>query len=156
MQEHPTFDIEATDFALSSEGIHLLRSKFNYETIPYDKVSKATLTKGSEIKNVLLAFIVGFVLISFAILQSIHVLKLFQDPAVHRIYIQSIVLPVLPALIGAYLIYGSLKRRLVLIVRKDSARYKFRLKGIDKDSDSLIGYLREKLSGRFSYSSDYV
>ncbi len=104
-----TYDIESKDFALSQQGIHLLRNRFNYKTITFYDIDKATFTRASDTKNIVLALIAGILLIVFAIYQTIGVFQDFHDPEVHRIYIESIVLPVLPLLVGLYCIYIAVK-----------------------------------------------
>jgi hypothetical protein len=91
-----TYDFESTDFALSMQGVHLLRSGFNYKTIDYPDIDKATIKRTREIKNVILSMTFGFFLFAFAILQTLDVINIFNDPNVHTIYIESIILPLFP------------------------------------------------------------
>ncbi|MGN6494398.1 MAG: hypothetical protein ACTHLE_20570 [Agriterribacter sp.] len=90
------YAFKANDFALSGQGIHLLRNGFNYKTIEYGQIKKATIKRAREIKNVFLSMLFGILLLAFVISQSFYLIKVFNDPNVHRIYIESIVLPVLP------------------------------------------------------------
>jgi hypothetical protein len=46
------YDIESKDFALSPEGIHLLRNRFNYKTIDFSDINKATFTRAADTKNI--------------------------------------------------------------------------------------------------------
>jgi len=145
-----TYDFEATDFALSIQGVHLLRSGFNYKTIEYLDIDKATIKRTREIKNVFLSMIFGFFLLAFAILQTLNVINTFNDPNVHKIYIESIILPLFPGLIGIYLIYVSNKKGLVLILETGSNRQKLRLSAFVKtnNTNQLRNYLNARLSNR--------
>lgn len=54
------------NFKLTSEGIHLLRNKFSYQIIPYNKVENAYLVRGKSVKNwsVILTFGLVFLTLS--------------------------------------------------------------------------------------------
>jgi len=145
-----TYDFEATDFALSIQGVHLLRNGFNYKTIEYLDIDKATIKRTREIKNVFLSMIFGFFLLGFAILQALNVINAFNDPNVHTIYIETIILPLFPGLLGIYLIYIANKRGLLLIIETGSKSQKLRLSAFvkNKNTYSLRNYLNARLSGR--------
>jgi hypothetical protein len=146
-----SYDIESTDFALSSDGVHLLRNKFNYKTINFDDIDKATFTKSAETRNVMLALTVGVLLVAFAIYNGIGVYENFHDPLVRHIYIESIVLPILPLLAGSYCIYMAIRKVPLLMIYTKSEKYKLSLKGIIKSGrmDMLKVYLNQKLGTRF-------
>lgn len=146
------YSFESTDFALSDKGIHLLRSGYNYKTIEYNMVDKATIKRGAEINNVNLCLVIGICLFGFAIMQTRLVINLFNDPSVTKIYIESIVLPVLPGLVGIYLVYIAVKKGIVLIIETGSKEYKLRLRDFIKDNtkEKVIKYLTEKLSYKIS------
>jgi len=145
------YDLESRDFALSPQGIHLLRNRFNYKTINFSEIDKASFTRAVETKNVLLTLIVGALLVAFAVYQAIGVYEDFNDPAVYHIYIESIVLPVLPVLLGGYCIYIAVKRVPLLIVELKGEKYKLNLKDFIKGGGTmgLETYLKEKLRERF-------
>lgn len=146
------YSFESTDFALSDKGIHLLRSGYNYKTIEYNMVDKATIKRGAEINNVNLCLVIGICLFGFAIMQTRLVINLFNDPSVTKIYIESIVLPVLPGLVGIYFVYIAVKKGIVLIIETGSKEYKLRLRDFIKDNtkEKVIKYLTEKLSYKIS------
>jgi len=146
------YEFETTDFAFSPKGIHLLRSSYNYKTIGYQEIDKATIKQASEIKNVLLSLILGIILFAFAILQTVYVIRLFNDPHVYHIYIETIVLPVLPGLDGLYLIYIAIKKGPVLIIEAGNKKHKLRLRSFVR-SNKIIdvrNYLVNKLSHNLS------
>jgi hypothetical protein len=150
------YDFETADFALSVQGLHLLRSGFNYETVRYQEIDKATVKRGREIKNVFSAMIFGTGLLAFAVLQIMFVIGLFNNPGVHSIYIESIVLPFLPGLFGIYLLYIANKKAVILIIETGSKIQKLRLGDFVKRNDMLrlINYLHTKLSSRLGVAED--
>jgi len=145
-----TYDFESTDFALSMQGVHLLRGRFNYKTIEYGDINKATIKRTREIKNVILSMTFGVFLLAFAILQTLLVINVFGDPNVHKIYIESIILPLLPGLVGIYLIYIANKKGLMLIIETKGKSEKLRLSGFVKNKNTyqLRNYLIARLSDR--------
>ena len=91
-----------------------MRNKFIYRSIAYAEIDKAVLKKGAETKNTLLMLIIGALLVSFAVFQIIGVYNDFHNPEVNRIYIESILITVLPFLIGIYCVYTSIKKKPIL------------------------------------------
>ena len=146
-----SYDFEATDFALSNKGVHLLRSGYNYTTIEYESIEKATIKRGPEINNVVLVFVLGIGLVAYALFQSLYVLGLFKNPDVRVIYIESIVLPVLPGLLGFYLIYIATKKGPILIIETSKTKQKLRLRDLIKSNkmEDLRNYLSQKLYYKF-------
>ena len=110
------------DFALSPEGIHLLRNRFNYKTINFSDIYKATFTRAADTKNVVLTAIAGVLLIAIAVYQAIGVYQDFIDPSVSHIYIESIAVLTLPFLAGIYCIYTALKKVPLLIIEALTAK----------------------------------
>lgn len=149
------YDIVSNDFALSDEGIHLLRNRFNYRTINFYEVQKATFTKAVDTRNPVFTIIAGVLLIAFAVYQAIGVFEDFNDPTVHHIYIQSILLPVLPILTGFYCIYISIKKVPLLIIVLDEEKYKLSLQGFISAGrlEVVEKYLKEKLRESFYESA---
>lgn len=149
-----SYDFKFTDFALSEKGIHLLRNRYNHKTIPFNEVDKAIIRKDVETKNVLLTLIFGILLLSFAILQIISVINNFNDPEIHIIHAETIILPLLPAIAGAFCIYISTKKIPILRIESGNQKHKLSLKDAVKmnKEDELRIYLEEKLHHSFIYN----
>ncbi len=147
----PVYDIQSKDFALSANGIHLLRNRFNYQTISFDDVYKATFTRAVETKNVVLTLIAGAVFMAFGVYNAIGVYENFHNPSVHRIYIESILILVFPLLLGCYCIYISIKKVPSLIIEVKDKKHKLSILDITKAGliDVLRDYLNNKLGARF-------
>lgn len=146
---HYTF--ETARFGLSDDGLHLLRSGHNYKTLAYRDIRRATLKKGVAIKNWLLVLLLGIGLISFAVYQAAHLYHLFMDPNTHKVYIESILLPVLPLLLGNYCIYVSLKRTTILKVKYRGGRAKLPLDELVTNNEAVAftTFLHDKLGSHF-------
>ena len=148
------YDFESRDFALSPQGVHLMRNRFNYKTIDFNDVDKASFTRAVETINVALCLIAGVLLIAFTVYHLIGVYEDFFDPTVRHIYIESIVAAVLPLAAGLYCIYIAIKKIPLLIIESKKATFKLSLKDIIKtgDTEVLRAYLKGKLRERFQDS----
>ena len=145
------YDFELTDFGLSQEGIHLLRSGHNYSTIEYQDIRTAVIKRDSEIKNVMLTLIFAALLIAFTIFQTIYIVLRFKKGG-GSIYIETIVAPVLPAMIAIYLLIQGLKKGPVLLVETTNRKYKLRLRDIVKQGkeNAMAEFLKQKISYKLS------
>lgn len=67
-----------------------------------------------------------------------------------ELYIESIILPVLPGLVGIYLVYIANKKGMMLIIKTPDSVKKLRLGGLAKQGNeqNTVVYLGEKLTGR--------
>ena len=145
------YDFESKDFALSPQGVHLMRNRFNYKTINFHDVYQATFTRGVETKKPVFTLIAGVLLIAFAVYQSISVYEDFHDPNVSQIYIESIAATVLPTLVGFYCIYIAIKKVPLLIIELNDEKHKLSLQDIINSGrlHVLETYLKEKLRDKF-------
>lgn len=144
------YHFQFEDFALSDKGVHLLRNRFNFKTITYGQISKAIVTRSAEIRNAVLILILGVAMVCFAFYQSRWVIGLFNDPQVYHIYIESLILPIVPACLGIYCIYSALRKGPILILKEGKKTYRLRLraavrKGQGYDFES---YLDKQLGAR--------
>jgi hypothetical protein len=134
------YQFETNNFGLNSEAIHLLRNRFNYKSIPLKDIDKLSIKKGPDINNWLIALLVGLSLISFALYETVTLIEMFYSEDVHVIYVQRIILPFLPALIGIYLLVLSLRRTTILQIMYGSEKHQFSLMEIIK-KDSLENFI---------------
>lgn len=145
------YTFETDRFALSDEGVHLLRSGYNYKTLAYPDIRRATLKKGVAIKNWLLVLLLGIGLIAFAVYQATHLYHLFMNPGEHTVNMVSILLPVMPLVLGNYCIYISLKRTTILKVKYRGGKAKLPVGEMANSSEAaqLTAFLQEKLGSHF-------
>jgi len=148
------YQFQFEEFALSEEGVHLLRNGFNYKTVYYRETQNATLTKAIEIKNAPVIFALGVLMLLFAFYQSRWVLYLFTDTN-YDIYIESIILPLIALSFGIYCIYTPLRKGPVLLLDDGTSSYKLRLRAVYKSkmAGGVENYLRDRLGPKYVRSS---
>ena len=146
------YQFQSDDFGLSDNGVHLLRSQFNFKTIRYEEVKRATIERSSEIKNAPLILLFGVLLVCFAFYQARWVVELFTTPSTQSIYIESIVLPVIPAFLGIYCIYTALRKGPVLRLEEGGKEHKLRLRSIFRNelAFEFEKYLSRQLGPKLS------
>jgi hypothetical protein len=138
------------EFALSHEGIHLLRSGFNYNSIPFSDIKRMRIEKGREIHNWILIFIIGAVLIIVGIAISINVIKILIRGDLSIKGAKMILLFFIP-IVGAFFVYNSLQTGIVLKIDfSDGTKDMFPLKEIAKQKrlNDFTTFLRNKLESR--------
>lgn len=109
--------IRLVRFGISDTGIHLLRSNFNYKTIGFSSLDEIRIKKGRQVNNWIIALLFGASLVALATYVLYNVLyEYFVGSRVHRFYVTQFILPVLPLVGGAYCLYASLKKGMVLQV----------------------------------------
>lgn len=110
-----SYKLETDQFGLSETGLHLLRSRFNYETIEYSSMDQITIDRGRQVANWLIVLIVGLVLFclgGYILIKVIY--EYFFADNYHLFYVEQFILPVIPLMLGAFSIYHSLKSGPVL------------------------------------------
>ena len=119
---------------VSGTGIHLLRSRYNYKTIEFKSVSEIYSREGRQIKNWLLALIIGIALVLAGIYTVWNVLYNYFYSTRYNFYIEESVVPVLPLFVGIYCIVVELGKGLVREVLSDSGTLKLPLEKAHKKS----------------------
>ena len=129
------YHFETREFGVSDNGIHLLRSKFNYETIEFNQVDTLTIEKGKELNNWIVILIIGLALVSFSAWYSLRLFNIIDNHEVNVIYIEEILVPLIPLMLGGYCLYSSTRNGTILRIRtiKNKAD-KFPLKEIEKEN----------------------
>lgn len=138
------YKFQTQEFGVSETGIHLLRSNYNYETINYNDISLFEITKGKVIRNWILILTIGFGLIGFSIYYVSGLIDVFNDHSIHAIYIEEIVVPVLPFLLGGYCIFISMKTGIIFKIISNDKKDFFPLEEIIKrnELEDFINYLK--------------
>lgn len=147
---------ETSEFGLSDKGIHLLRSRFNYETIDYADVSALTIEKGKELNNWLVILIIGLGLFSFAVYYTFRLFSVLTNHEVAVISTEEILVPLIPFMMGGYCIYSSTRNSTVLRIKtvKDK-RNKLSLKELAKDNklQDLQQFLKDRVSTKLTVNT---
>ena len=132
---------ETNEFGLSNDSFHLLRSRYNFKTYSNQDIASLSIENGKQINNWILVLIIGVSLISFTIFYSIKLFYFMTDEQTRTIYIEQIVIPVLPFLVGIYCLFVSLKKGPIIRVQLRNGRTKgFPLSKVQKENqmESLL------------------
>ena len=142
------------EFALSDEGIHLLRSGYNFDTIRFSEVKRVKIANGVGVRNPLIVMILGFLFIGFSLFQTFWVYELFNDPTVHHIAIESIIVIVFPFFVGIYMLYVSVKKELLLIIETQRKIKKLPISSFKSNGKlpEVEKFLNERLCMNVGYS----
>lgn len=146
---------ESDTFGISQEAFHLLRSRFNFKTYQAQEISQITIEQGRQVNNWLIILVIGLGLVCFAIYYSFVLYNMLTDDSVTSIYIEELLIPILPFLLGFYCIYAALKTGPTL--RVDLVNYKnkrFPLLRLKKNNE--IDRLIEVIKNHPSLSSKLV
>ncbi|ALJ00709.1 hypothetical protein DC20_19155 [Rufibacter tibetensis] len=133
---------ETSEFGLSSEGIHLLRSRYNYETVPFSHIQSIRFGKGRIVNNWVAILVIGLACVAFSIFYAFVLLEVFSDERVNRIYIEEILLPFLPLVFGVYMVYASLRTGEMMVVCYGRKTKRFTLERLKKEG-SLERFMDE-------------
>jgi hypothetical protein len=125
------YKIEAERFGLSDTAIHLLRNRYNYETIDFSSIETITITEGRQVKNWLLVLALGIFLLSFGAFYAYRVIyEFFIAGNSHRFFRAHVLLPFFPLVLGPYSIYSALKIVPVLKVVVNNKTRKLPIDGL--------------------------
>lgn len=131
------------EFGISDTGIHLLRSSFNYRTINFKDITSLEIVRGKLIRNWIFVFIFGISLLAFSIYYAYVLIDVLNDPSIRRIYIEELMVPVLPALLGGLCIYSSSRKGIVIKIEHNGKRSSYPLEDIIKNNqyEDFVDYL---------------
>lgn len=125
------FTYETDQFAISAKSIHLLRNRFNYKTLYFSKVQTLVIRKGMEHKNWILILSIGIALLAFVVIDFLEIYNRWY--AAQVIYIERLLIPVFPLLLGSYSVVVAFRKSMVMIVHDDKKRYYFSLRQLTKE-----------------------
>ena len=140
---HYTFQTDL--FGVNEDGFHLLRSGYNYKSYTFESINKITIKKGRLVRNWMLLLSFG---IFFSAVGLYSAGKVFYEyyfaNNFHRFYIEQIIFPVLPTVVGIFSIYQSLRIGPVIEISSEQGSKSFPLKLSESDSkiSDLILYLQ--------------
>lgn len=106
---------QSTDFAVSDNGIHLLRSGFSYKTIRWNEVDSIKIRKGKELNNSWIIFPLGLILLiagTYLTIRAVDIL-VHKEPADR--YIKMLLFLLIP-FIGIYFVNNSMRTGIMMRV----------------------------------------
>jgi hypothetical protein len=146
MNNETAYTYEAEKFAVSDNGLHLLRNRFNYETIAWNTIDTLEVRDGKDLRNWLWVLFVGVALAGYAIYDIFYILFIFNDPNVHEIYAERLVLPVIPLALGLYSIIIALRNTRVMVIKGATKTYFLSLRYLIKSSQyaEFVTFMQKK------------
>lgn len=144
MEEQYLF--EAEKFGLSEKSIHLLRNRYNYKTIDLEDVDSITIAKGKDLNNWAWVLFIGVMLLAFVAYDSLKILNLYGDENTHVIYLERLLVPLFPFVLGIYTVIISLRNSKVMRMYVGSKKYHFSLRRIIKadNYDEFIVQMKDR------------
>jgi hypothetical protein len=111
------------EFGLDETGLHRLRSRFPFETIPYAAMSRAEVTRGLSVQNWWLLLAFGLVCLGVAIVTAFNLYVFLTSPTARgRIEVRAVAIPVIPGFVGVAAIWQALRVEDILVVRYSRRR----------------------------------
>jgi uncharacterized membrane protein YqjE len=140
----PPYKFTTNEFGISETGIHLLRSNFNYKTIDLKDITLIEIKKGKLINNWMLIFLLGISLITFSLYCVFKLVIAFNDDSVRHIFIEQIILPVLPLLLGGFCVNASVRKGMIITIRTNGKDTSYPLEDLIKKNEyeDFINYLK--------------
>ncbi len=137
------YDFETEQFGLSKSSIHLLRNRFNYKTIDFVNIDSVVIKKGKELKNWVWVLIVGLGLLIFVMFDLIRIYEYYQESFV--IYIERLLIPFFPLLLGLYSVMLSFRSSQIMIVKNGNKKHHLSLRKFIKSNNykDFIVFIRE-------------
>ncbi|MCY1633094.1 hypothetical protein [Marinifilum sp. D737] len=130
MEEQYLF--EAEKFGLSDKSIHLLRNRYNYKTIDLEDVDSIIIAKGKDLNNWAWVLFIGVMLLTFVAYDLLKILNIYGDENTHVIYLERLLIPLFPFVLGIYTVLISLRNSKVMRMYVGSKKYHFSLRRIIK------------------------
>lgn len=137
---------ESEQFAFSEHAIHLLRSRYNYETHPNSEITQFILRRGKLINRWGIVLILGLVFIGGTFFYLGKTYWSVSNGQVSTIYVEQIVAPILPLLLGFYCVYSALRvGPTAKVIFKNGVVKNFPLDSAQKQGriDDLVSYLKQ-------------
>ena len=116
-------------FGVSKEGLHLMRSGYNYDTIPLSEIKTVQVKRGKTINNWALLLAFGFILIGVAAFLTINIT---HNDARHNFSIEEIAGIVVFTVIGGFTIWKSIQTEEVLDFQTLKKSYRYSIKEISR------------------------
>lgn len=136
-------------FAISEEGLHLLRNGFNFQTINMSDIESIRIGKGKSIKNWLVLLILGIGIIAGALYYGRNIWNFLITPeAPGNIYMEEIAAVFIGVFLGGYCVFLALKVEEVIEFITSKKSESFSTKSLKKEGifDDMLSFLKQKKS----------
>jgi hypothetical protein len=129
-----SYTFQTNDFALSEEGIHLLRNNYNYRTVSFLVITHMEIKRKKDMKNWLFILSLGVALLAFVGYDVNKICSIYNDPGTYEIYIERLLIPFFPLVLGAYSVTIALRNSIVLTFESETKKYHLTLRALSKDN----------------------
>ncbi len=126
------YKFETEQFGITEISLNLLRNRFNYLSIDFKDINSITIEKGNDLKNWLLVLIIGLGLLSYVVYDLISMYIFFTNNDGGVIYIERLLMPLFPLLLGIYSVIISFRKALIMKVHVKKKRFYFSLRDLTK------------------------
>jgi len=106
---------QSSEFAVSDNGIHLLRSGFNYKTIRWSEVDSIKIRKGKELNNSWIIFLLGLILLTAGVYLTIRTVDILVHKEHAERYVKMLLFLLIPV-VGVYFVYNSMRTGIIMSV----------------------------------------
>jgi hypothetical protein len=144
------YHFSTNEFGISDQGIHFLRSGYNYETIKFSEIDALRIERGMEHHNWIVIFIIGALLVSAGLYTSGSMLAAVLEESVSGKSAKGWFAFAMIAILGFWFVSNSVRSGTILWIHYHGKNLKFPLRQIvqQKKLPSLIGLLSVKMKGR--------
>lgn len=126
------YNFETDQFGLSKDSIHLLRNRYNFKTIDFDKIDSIEIKNGKDLKNWILVLLIGLGLLCFVFYDLIRIYEYYQESYI--IYIERLLIPLFPFLLGVYSVIISFRKSQIMIVSHGNKKFYLSLRQLVKSN----------------------
>jgi hypothetical protein len=151
MSKINSYQFETSQFGISDQGIHLLRNRFNYQTITFSQVDSLVIEKGRVLKHWPIILLLGIGMAAFAVFYSIALVNLLSDELGPKLEINEVIVPLMPFLLGWFCIYFSLRIETIMKVGGPQMREK-RLSLAELEKAGRLEEFRIYMKGKLRFN----
>lgn len=131
---------ETSEFIFEKNTIRLRRNDFIYQELPLQSVSQITIRTGKRLKRWLVTLLLGAGLLAFVVFDVVRIAAILMNPEGFHMYIERLLIPFFPAVIGTYSVVIALRKTRVMIVSAEGKSYYLELHELIKkqEYDSFV------------------
>jgi hypothetical protein len=141
------YAFETPEFGLNENGLHRLRSRFPFESLPYTAITQAEVKRGKTVQNWWLLLAFGVLCLGLAGYVAYGIFWFFKFGH-GRITIQEIVVPIIPAFLGIAASRQALRVDDILLIHAGRRKLLFPLNKLTAgELPALAYYLAARIRG---------
>lgn len=148
MNTNSNYKFQDDFLGVSDEKIHLLRNRFEYDSIPFHEIKEIRLINDRVIKNWIIILIIGVALLLGGGYGLKSIYDFFNSLEGGRIYLENVFIVIVMNLAGLFCIYTALKKEKVIQIKTLTKKENFSISKFEKEGtlDALIDHLSKKMN----------